>query len=70
MKMVDIAMKICHLNIVVTVISKHLVVVPFTLPEDLAKISIPYYTVQLPVEAREQFVSSCTLAIWQPPKIS
>lgn len=50
--------------------SNHLVVVPFTLPEDLAKISFSYCTVQLPIEAREQFVSSCTLTIWQPPKIS
>lgn len=50
--------------------NQQVTMLPFTLPEDAANISIPDYTVQFPKEAREQFVSSCAIAIWQPPKIS
>ena len=47
----------------------HVVVLPFTLPEEEVNISIPDFTIQFPVEAKTQFVSSCDIAIWQPPKI-
>jgi hypothetical protein len=50
--------------------SHQVVVLPFTLPGDASNISIPDFTVQFPVEAKEQFVSSCNIPFWQPPKIS